>query len=107
MTLTVLMLVLVLAAGADGGNRAGAEIVSQDGQAPPRSAASDPPNLEVQAWALVDGDSGLYLAGENPDEPLPTASTANVMTALVILEEGIDLDEEVTVSEEAESYVGT
>ena len=29
------------------------------------------------------------------------------MTALVALEEGIDLDEEVTVSEEAESYVGT
>jgi D-alanyl-D-alanine carboxypeptidase (penicillin-binding protein 5/6) len=29
------------------------------------------------------------------------------MTALVALEKGIDLDEEVTVSEEAESYVGT
>ena len=107
MTLTVLIFVLILVEGADGGNRAGAEIVSQGGQVPPRAAASDPPDLEVQAWALVDGESGLYLAGENPDEPLPTASTANVMTALVVLEEGIDLDEEVTVSEEAESYVGT
>jgi len=106
-TLTVLMFVLVLAAGADGGNWAGAEKISQGGQAATRAAAFDPPDLEVQAWALVDLDSGLYLAGENPDEPLPTASTANVMAALVALEEVIDLDEEVTVTEEAESYVGT
>src|SRR5215211_2942170 len=108
MTLTLLIFVLILAEGADGGNRAGAEIVSQGGQMSLRGVAPpDPPDLEVQAWALVDGESGLYLAGENPDEPLPTASTANVMTALMVLEEGIDLDEEVTVSEEAESYVGT
>jgi serine-type D-Ala-D-Ala carboxypeptidase (penicillin-binding protein 5/6) len=106
-TLTVLIFVLILAEGADRGNWAGAEKISQDGQSAPRAVASDPPDLEVQAWALVDVESGLYLAGENPDEPLPTASTANVMTALVPLEEGIDLDEEVTVSEEAESYVGT
>src|SRR5215216_1077876 len=79
MTLIVLMFVLVLAAGADGGNWAGAEKTSQGGQAVPRAAASDPPDLEVQAWALVDMESGLYLAGENPDEPLPTASTAIVI----------------------------
>jgi D-alanyl-D-alanine carboxypeptidase len=97
MTLTVLMFVLVLAAGDDGGNWAGAEKTSQGGEAAPRAAASDLPDLEIQAWALVDIESGWYLAGENPDEPLPTASTANVMTALVALEKGIDLDEEVTV----------
>src|SRR5215207_1039864 len=68
----------------------------------PQGGSFRPPDLEVQAWALVDMESGLYLAGENPDEPLPTASTANVMMALVALEEGMDLDEEVTVSEEAE-----
>ena len=108
MTLTVLMFVFILAAGADGGNWAGAQKISQGGQAAPRGVAPpDPPDLEVQAWALVDGESGLYLVGENPDEPLPTASTANVMTTLVALKEGIDLDEEVTVSEEAESSVGT
>jgi len=107
MALTVLMFVLVLAAGADVGNRAGAEKISQGGQAAFRAAASELPDPEVQAWALVDVESGLYLAGENPDEPLPSASTANIMTTLVALEEGIDLDEEATVSEEAESYVGT
>ncbi|MDQ3912653.1 MAG: D-alanyl-D-alanine carboxypeptidase [Actinomycetota bacterium] len=63
--------------------------------------------MEAQAWALTDADSGLYLAGNNPDEPLPTASTANIMTALVVLEEGSNLDEEVPISEQAESYVGT
>jgi D-alanyl-D-alanine carboxypeptidase len=55
----------------------------------------------------VDEQSGLYLAGENPDEQLPMGSVNKIMTALVVLEEGVDLDEEVTISEEAESYVGT
>ena len=62
----------------------------------------DAPKLEARAWALTDVDTGLYLAGKNPDERLPIASTTNVMTALVVLEEGVDLDEEVTVSKEAE-----
>jgi D-alanyl-D-alanine carboxypeptidase (penicillin-binding protein 5/6) len=101
------MLVLGLVAGDGGGNSAGAEKISEGKQSAARAVASNPPDLEVQAWALVDIESGLYLAGENPDEPLPTASTANVMTVLVALEEGIDLDEEVAVSEEAESYVGS
>jgi serine-type D-Ala-D-Ala carboxypeptidase (penicillin-binding protein 5/6) len=49
----------------------------------------------------------LYLEGDNPDERLPMAATILIMTALVVLEEGVDPDEEVTISEEAESYVGT
>ncbi len=73
----------------------------------PDSRASGPPQIEAEAWALVDEQSGLYLAGENPDEQLPMGSVTKIMTALVVLEEGVDLDEEVTISEEAESYVGT
>ncbi len=73
----------------------------------PDSRASGPPQIEAEAWALVDEQSGLYLAGENPDEQLPMGSVNKIMTALVVLEEGVDLDEEVTISEEAESYVGT
>jgi serine-type D-Ala-D-Ala carboxypeptidase (penicillin-binding protein 5/6) len=69
--------------------------------------ASGPPEIEAEAWALVDEESGLYLAGENPDEQLPMGSVTKIMTALVVLEEGVGLDEEVTISEEAESYVGT
>ena len=76
-------------------------------EATPGAQASGPPQIEAEAWALVDAESGLYLAGENPDEQLPMGSVTKIMTALVVLEEGVDLDEEVTISEEAESYVGT
>ncbi|MCA1738461.1 MAG: serine hydrolase, partial [Actinobacteria bacterium] len=65
-----------------------------------------PPEIEAEAWALLDTDSGLYLTGENPDEQLPTGSVVKIMTALVVLDEGVDLDEEVPISKEAESYVG-
>jgi serine-type D-Ala-D-Ala carboxypeptidase (penicillin-binding protein 5/6) len=64
------------------------------------------PQLDAGAWALVDAETGVYLAGKNPDERLPIASTTNVMTALVALEEGTDLDEEVTISAQAERFVG-
>ncbi len=67
----------------------------------------DPPELDVEAWALVDANSGLYLGGENSDEQLPIASTTKIMSALVALELEDGLDEEVEVSQEAESYVGT
>jgi D-alanyl-D-alanine carboxypeptidase (penicillin-binding protein 5/6) len=53
----------------------------------------------------VDADTGIYLAGKNPDQRLPIASTTTVMTALVALEEA-NLDEKVTISERAERFVG-
>jgi D-alanyl-D-alanine carboxypeptidase (penicillin-binding protein 5/6) len=68
----------------------------------------DPPQLRTTSWALVDAETGLYLAGKNPDERLPMASTTKIMLALLILEEdGVNLDEEVAVSDEAERFVGT
>jgi D-alanyl-D-alanine carboxypeptidase (penicillin-binding protein 5/6) len=72
----------------------------------PSRAIPDPPELEAEAWALMDAESGLYLAGENADEQLPIASTTKIMSALVILEDGVDLDDEVEVTSEAEEYVG-
>jgi D-alanyl-D-alanine carboxypeptidase (penicillin-binding protein 5/6) len=95
-------LVLGLASGAD-------LAVSQDGDTGGQTGAGvalDAPELETKSWALTDADSGLYLAGKNPDERLPIASTTKVMVALVALEEGVDLDEEVIVSKEAERFVG-
>jgi serine-type D-Ala-D-Ala carboxypeptidase (penicillin-binding protein 5/6) len=65
------------------------------------------PKLNAGSWTLIDADTGLYLAGKNPDEQVPIASTAKVMVALVALDEGVELDEEVTVSEEAASYAGS
>jgi D-alanyl-D-alanine carboxypeptidase (penicillin-binding protein 5/6) len=64
------------------------------------------PQLDAGAWALVDAETGVYLAGKNPDERLPIASTTNVMTALMALEERTDLDEEVAISGQAERFVG-
>ena len=67
----------------------------------------DPPQLRTAAWALVDADTGLYLAGNNPDERLPMASTTKIMLALLILEDGVSLEEEVAISDEAERFVGS
>jgi serine-type D-Ala-D-Ala carboxypeptidase (penicillin-binding protein 5/6) len=68
--------------------------------------ATDPPKLDTKAWALIDADTGLYLAGNNPDQRRPIASTTKIMVALIALEEGVDLDEEVAISEQAERFVG-
>ena len=93
---TLVALALILVPGA---NRA----VSQEEDA---GVALDAPKLQAKAWALTDAKTGLYLAGKNPDERLPIASTTKVMVALVALDEGVDLDEEVVVPEEAERFVG-
>src|SRR5215212_3906705 len=69
--------------------------------------APKPPKLDARSWALVDADTGIYLAGKNPDQRLPVGSTTNVMVALIALERGVDLDKEVTVSEQAERFVGS
>jgi serine-type D-Ala-D-Ala carboxypeptidase (penicillin-binding protein 5/6) len=107
-----LALLLVISGGASLDPAGAQEGVPESGasgpppEATPDAQASGPPQIEAEAWALVDAESGLYLAGENPDEQLPMGSVTKIMTALVVLEEGVDLDEEVTVSEEAESFVG-
>jgi D-alanyl-D-alanine carboxypeptidase (penicillin-binding protein 5/6) len=67
----------------------------------------DPPQVRATAWALVDADTGLYLAGKNPDRRLPIASTTKIMVALLALEEGANLEEEVAISGQAERFVGT
>ena len=64
------------------------------------------PQLDAGAWVLADAETGVYLAGKNADERLPIASTTNVMTALMAFEKGTDLDEEVTISAQAERFVG-
>jgi serine-type D-Ala-D-Ala carboxypeptidase (penicillin-binding protein 5/6) len=75
-------------------------------QATERQTAPDPPKLRATAWVLVDADTGLYLAGKNPDRRLPIASTTKIMTALLTLEDGANLDEEVAISDQAERFVG-
>lgn len=99
---TLIVLALVLVPGAD---RAVSQEDGAGGQTD-AGVALDAPKLQAKAWALTDADTGLYLAGKNPDERLPIASTTKVMVALVALDEGVDLDEEVVVPKEAERFVG-
>jgi D-alanyl-D-alanine carboxypeptidase len=77
----------------------------QGGSAAPSAQASGP-EIEAESWALMDAESGKYLEGENQDEQLPLGSVTKIMSALVVLDEGIDLEEEVVISSEAESFVG-
>src|SRR5918993_1453452 len=64
------------------------------------------PKLNAGSWTIIDADTGHYLAGKNPDEQVPIASTTKIMVALVALDEDVDMNKQVEVSEEAASYAG-
>src|SRR5215216_4617285 len=89
-------LTLLLLSGVSSPDRAGAQ------EAPPGA-----PKLNAGSWTLIDADTGLYLAGKDPDKQVPIASTTKIMVALVALDEGVDMDEKVTVSEDAAAYAGS
>ena len=65
------------------------------------------PKLNAGSWTLIDADTGHYLAGKNPDKRVSIASTTKIMVALVALDEDVDMDEQVIVSEKAASYAGS
>lgn len=84
-----------------------AALVALAGVSPERAEAQqNAPDVAGDSWALADADSGRALAGENQDEQISMASTAKVMTALVVLESDVNMDEEVVISDSAEEYVG-
>ena len=97
---SIAFLILLLLSPVSSPDRAAAQETKPE--APPGA-----PKLNAGSWALIDADTGLYLAGENADEQVPIASTTKLMVALVALDEGVDLDEQVTVSEDAASYAGS
>ncbi len=111
MAVALILMTLLLMPGAVAGAQEGVPESGASGAPPEVAPGGGPgaqvPNVEVQAWALLDAETGSYLTGENPDEPLPIGSVNKIMMALVVLEREADLDEEVTISEEAESYVGS
>jgi D-alanyl-D-alanine carboxypeptidase (penicillin-binding protein 5/6) len=106
LVLTALVL-LLMPGGAKLGWAGAQEVVSEETTSGvSRAQVPDPPEVEVQAWAIMDGETGRYLAGEKPDDELPMGSVTKIMSALVVLDKGTDLDKEVTISKDAESYVG-
>ena len=68
----------------------------------PVFACGEDLNLSAKAAALVDGDTGRLLYGENEEEFLPMASTTKIMTCILALEYG-NPDDTVTVSSYAAS----
>jgi D-alanyl-D-alanine carboxypeptidase (penicillin-binding protein 5/6) len=70
------------------------------------TAMQQPPELTAKSALLVDQDSGQTLLALHPDDPLPPASTAKLMTALLVLQQS-NLDDVVTVSEAAAATPGS
>ena len=57
--------------------------------------------VSAQAAVVIDIDNGRVYYEKNADTVLPMASTTKIMTALVVLESGLDLDEYFTVDSNA------
>lgn len=68
----------------------------------PVFASGEGLNLSAKAAALIDGETGRLLYGENEEEFLPMASTTKIMTCILALECG-NPDDVVTVSSYAAS----
>lgn len=46
----------------------------------------------------MDADNGKIIATKNPNSPLPIASITKLMTAMIVLDSGIDLDQYVEIT---------
>lgn len=73
---------------------------------PPVKLNDSQPDISVKAAILVDTDSSYPLYEENELEKVPIASVTKIMTAVVVLE-NYSLDEEVTISSDAVSTIGS
>ena len=70
-------------------------------------AAQKDEKITAKAYALMEAGSSRLLLAENGRERRPMASTTKIMTALLVLESGEDLDTLVTVPREAASTEGS
>jgi D-alanyl-D-alanine carboxypeptidase (penicillin-binding protein 5/6) len=72
---------------------------------PAMQSSMPPPNLEAVSWALMNPDTGVMIAAENPDERMEPASLSKLLTAYIIFQEirrgNLSQDEEVVISETA------
>ena len=63
-------------------------------------AASEAPDTQCHGVLLYDQRTGEVLYEKNADEAMTPASITKIMTAILVLENVEDLDEEVTITEE-------
>jgi D-alanyl-D-alanine endopeptidase (penicillin-binding protein 7) len=62
--------------------------------------ASEAPDLRSAAALVIDEETGEILYGKNADAVVPIASITKLMTAMVTLDAGLDLDEPIKMTEE-------
>ena len=67
---------------------------------------TQPPAVGAKAALVIDLDSGQTLYAKKPNQPLPPASTAKLMTALVTVQHA-NVDDRVTVSARAAGTPGS
>lgn len=106
---------MLLSAGGTEANRFGPPVQTDGGYPPMRlypeqvqaiRTLKAPPDVGARSALVVDMDSGSVLYAKDPQAALPPASTAKVMTALVVLER-VKLDEQVVVSPSAAAMEGS
>ena len=73
----------------------------------PVSASSEPPETQCDGVLFYDQKTGEILYEKNADEAMTPASITKIMTAILVLENVEDLDEEVTITEEMLFPIGS
>jgi D-alanyl-D-alanine carboxypeptidase (penicillin-binding protein 5/6) len=80
-------------------------------QKSPPDPLDGPPFVTCKAWAIVDGGTGEFLAGDHEDENRDPASTTKIMTAYLVTslaeKDPSILEEIVTFSERADNTSGS
>src|SRR5688572_17876921 len=66
--------------------------------APTTNYAINPVALKSQSVLVVDADSGEVIAAKNADAVVPVASLTKLMTALIVLEAGQNMVEELEIT---------
>jgi D-alanyl-D-alanine carboxypeptidase (penicillin-binding protein 5/6) len=69
-------------------------------------AQAQAPSPDAGAYILIDAATGDVLCEKNSDAALYPASTTKIMTAIIALESGVDLDTEMTATQSAIDRIG-
>ena len=77
-----------------------APAVATFGMAAGLHAVDDPLSLKSSVAYVLDQNTNEVLFSKNPQAVLPIASITKLMTALVVVESGLSLDEKLTVTDE-------
>ena len=64
-------------------------------------------SISAKSACLIEAESGKVLYSKNANQKLPMASTTKIMTALVALSSGIQLDRKITIPSEAVGIEGS